>query len=140
MRLSGTLNPSAFSVILAAFSLSMGCGPAAPPSTGAPPRPGDEKSVLRVLVIDDDELASSIGEQWKVRATEEEIDVRAAASKDLAGAKRLSADVVVFPARWMGELAERDLIQPIPETMLLAGTDSEDGSPKIMLYGYSPGV
>jgi multiple sugar transport system substrate-binding protein len=93
-----------------------------------------------VLVIDDLDLAKSIREQWQVRATEDEIDVRTAESKELLTAKRLSADVAIFPARWMGELAERELIQPIPETMLPSGAETDDATTRIAVNDLLPTV
>ena len=60
----------------------------------------------------------------RTRSIDDELEVRTATSKELAEAKRFSADVVVFPARWMGELAERELIQPVPEAMLKDTSDA----------------
>lgn len=93
-----------------------------------------------MLVIDDPALAKSIREQWQVRATDDQIDVRDGLSKELLTAKRLSADVVVFPARWMGELAERELIQPVPETMLPRGENADDTTTRIALNDLLPTV
>lgn len=140
MSLIAILDTRIRGAILAVCCLLAGCGPTATPPGGTATPPGEDKAVLRVLVIDDEELASSIGEQWKVRATEETIEVRTAASKELAEVRRLSADVVVFPARWMGELAERDLIQPIPETMLPTAMPSDHGSPRILVNDLLPTV
>jgi ABC-type glycerol-3-phosphate transport system substrate-binding protein len=125
---------------VAVGSLLLGCGPAASPRGTGTNKPGDVKTSLRVLVIDDADLATSIKQQWQVRAVEEEIEVRAADSKELTTAKRLAADVVVFPARWMGELAERELIQPIPENMLPSGTDAEEGTTRIPVNDLLPTV
>jgi multiple sugar transport system substrate-binding protein len=61
-------------------------------------------------------------------------------SKELITAKRLSADVVVFPARWMGELAERELIQPVPETMLPSGVETDDTTTRIAVNDLLPTV
>lgn len=140
MGLKATHNLRSFGAVLTASLLLAGCGPSATPTANSPKPSPQEKTVLRVLVIDDKELAGSLVEQWRIRATEDEIEVRTASSKELTAARRLSADVIVFPARWMGELAERDLIQPIPESMLPTGTQQEDGSQKIMLNDLLPTV
>jgi multiple sugar transport system substrate-binding protein len=126
--------------VVVACSFLVGCGPSPAPSGSDPARSGEAQAPLRVLVIDDPELAKSIREQWQVRATEDQIDVRDAAGKDLLAAKRLSADVVVFPARWMGELAEHELIQPIPETMLPSGADADETTTQIAVNDLLPTV
>src|SRR4051812_22918830 len=78
--------------LLAGCALS-GCGqsPAA-----RPPSPANEKATIRVLVVDDDALASALKDQWQSRASDDELEVRTATTDQLAAAKRLSTDVVIF--------------------------------------------
>lgn len=75
--------------------------------------PADEPAV-RILVLDDPPLAKAISRTWQERG-EGEIEVSERTSDQVIDSPRkvLDADVVVFPAGMMGELAERDLIVPL---------------------------
>lgn len=140
MRSAYSVIPFRWAALLAACALLLGCDPSlSPPDKGSATGP-EEKPKLRVLVIDDVDLAGAIREQWQVRAVEDELDVQTANSKELPTAKRLSADVVVFPARWMGELAERELIQPIPETMLPGAAEADQSSLQLRINELLPTV
>jgi ABC-type glycerol-3-phosphate transport system substrate-binding protein len=110
-----------FIFAIAALGL-VGCG--TPPGSG--PTEKSERITLRVLVVEDlGGLAKALQEQWNTRSSEDELEVRSTTTAELAKAERLSADVILFPARWIGELAERELIQPIPESVLQASGESE---------------
>jgi ABC-type glycerol-3-phosphate transport system substrate-binding protein len=94
-----------------------GCdGPKPNPNAAAP---GENKTAapLRVLVVDDPEMAAAIREQWSTRSTGQELVVDTAAADDLKTAQRLSADVLVFPTPMLGELAEGELIQPLTDRL-----------------------
>jgi ABC-type glycerol-3-phosphate transport system substrate-binding protein len=113
---------------LAALLLLLGSGGCdRTPSTSEAPNntSSDEPAAIRVLVVDDPDWANVLKEQWQSRATAEEISVHTATTKELTTARRLSADVVIYPARWLGELAERDLIQPVPDALLRASPSGE---------------
>lgn len=69
---------------------------------------------LVLLVIDDPQLGEAAAREWRGR-TEQELTVRNATSAEIATAKRLPADCVVFPAGLLGQLAERGLITPLSE-------------------------
>lgn len=120
--------------VFAACALLPGCSPSTSPSASSTESGPQKQASLRVLVVDDSELAETLREQWQLREVGDGLEVRTATSKDLSAAKRLSADVVVFPARWMGELAERELIQPIPAAML-SGSEGADGVAPLMAVG-----
>jgi hypothetical protein len=74
---------------------------------------------LRVLVIDDEPLAKAIEQAWESRY-ESPLDVKRIAAERVADAKRLGADVVVYPSAVMGLLASRQLIVPLPREVLAA--------------------
>lgn len=74
---------------------------------------------LRVLVIDDEPLAKAIERAWESRY-ESPIDVKRIAVEQLQGAKRLGADVVVYPSAMLGTLASRQLVVPLTREVLAA--------------------
>lgn len=120
--------------VIAAFALLVGCSRSTSPPESSAESGRKKQASLRVLVVDDTELAETIRKQWQLREVGDGLEVRTASSKDLSAARRLSADVVVFPARWMGELAERELIQPIPEA-ILSGSEGADGIAPLITVG-----
>jgi ABC-type glycerol-3-phosphate transport system substrate-binding protein len=99
--------------------VSIGCRPEShsPPPTSAATTP---PPTVRLLVIGDQPLGNAIAQQWQSR-TESEIDVRYATADEIAKAKRLPADVVIFPTGMLGDLAERGFIAPLPEESLRGG-------------------
>jgi len=101
-------------LVLAVSTLVVGCKPDAKPTKGGEKT---EPAPLRVMVIDDPSLADAISKQWKSR-TESDIKIQNATSEDIADARRIPADVVVFPTPQLGLLAERGLIVPLPDDVL----------------------
>ena len=98
------------------FALATGCQPSAPSTEEVTVDSADEPPV-RVLVIQDAVLAEEIQRQWELR-TDQQIVVRERRWEELAAAKRLAADVVIYPAGYLGELAERRLLAPIPTDVI----------------------
>jgi multiple sugar transport system substrate-binding protein len=131
---------SRLSVLL--VSLLVGCGerPAATEIV-APPNAVTRPSVaLRVLVVNDAALAAAINRlrgEW----TEREDGTLAAESKpwgDIQSSKAIDADLIVFSARYLGELAER--VRPIRERVAKGELyDADDVLPlardKLAMYG-----
>ena len=74
---------------------------------------------LRVLVIDDEPLADAIERAWESRY-ENPLQVKRIGGGQIQDAKRLGADVVVYPSAMMGVLASRELIVPLPRKVLAA--------------------
>ncbi len=129
---------SIFSLACNAFAiLLVGCGGTPENSQGTGEGSNTERANIRLLVIDDSELAALIAEQWKTRSLDDDLEIHNATRAELAKAQRLSADVVLFPARWMGELAQRELIQPIPEDLL---KDQEDTAALITVDDLLPTI
>lgn len=91
--------------------------PAEDPSDGAEARLPTEP--IRLLVIDDAPLAETINREWLAHAESplqiEQKSIEQFAAEHLQGAAPLEADAVVYPAGLIGELAERDFIDPLPE-------------------------
>jgi multiple sugar transport system substrate-binding protein len=87
------------------------------PSAAVAPRAAVK---LGVQVVGDDDLAEGIrllrGE-WKARSGGE-LEVETAALDQLAEANLVTGDLVVFPSRWLGTLAERGDLQPIRSSVL----------------------
>jgi ABC-type glycerol-3-phosphate transport system substrate-binding protein len=112
--------------------LLAGCGSSTSPAGKTPGTSGTEKTTLRLLLVDDPALADVVREQWRVRSSDDELEVRTASSQELVSAQRLSADAIIFPASWMGELVERELIQPIPDSVLRS---SDESNPALLKVG-----
>ena len=74
----------------------------------------------RLLVVDDAALAQKIGRvkgEWEARSGAP-LEVKEMGVSELAAAKSLAADVVVYPSIELGDLAERELLRPIPAAWL----------------------
>ena len=106
------LHASLVAILLAASVT--GCRPPQD-HRGQTSRPAEPAAPLRVLVLDDPELAQAITREWQA-LTEHGAAVRHLSSQELlaVSSRRLGADAVVYPSGLLGELAERSLIQPIP--------------------------
>jgi multiple sugar transport system substrate-binding protein len=101
------------------FSLILlGCStqPAAPTASTEPESPG---LPLTVLIIDDPPLAAAVERQWAARA-DGPLRIQQVTTAELLAEKRrhIAADAVIFPSGLMGELAEQNLITPIPAATL----------------------
>jgi multiple sugar transport system substrate-binding protein len=88
------------------------------PQDGGDGAGGDEPSgPLRVLVIDDPELADALDRQWHARS-QTKIEVRQATAADIAAKPRTEADVVIYPSSLLGTLAEIGAIIPLTDQQL----------------------
>lgn len=81
---------------------------------------------LRVLVVDDQEWARGFADQWNARSSGEPLEVKNITLAELAGLKRLTSELIVFPPPALGDLVERELLQPIPNAVITAATASEE--------------
>jgi len=111
------MNHVAFKLLLGAAVLLIGCNDSNAPEVvtteTAPP-----SSPLRLLVVEDPELAQAIVRVWSSRSTvplkliesAEHDFVTELESTDL----QINADAIIYPTRLLGSLAESDLIAPMP--------------------------
>lgn len=75
---------------------------------------------LRLAVVDDPAMAEAIVRlrgEWLAQ-TGAELDVAKLSEKDLAKAKELPADAVLCASHLLGDLAERDLLAPVPPSIV----------------------
>jgi multiple sugar transport system substrate-binding protein len=106
-------------LVLSFITFCVGCGDRNNVATTANPSPSATRPsvALRVLIVNDPQLASAINRlrgEW----AEREGGTFAAESKpwaDVAGIDSLEADIVFFPARYLGELADR--LRPVRESV-----------------------
>ena len=99
--------------------LSAGC----PPSTPKP-RPGKDRLplkgvTLRLAVAADPAMAEAIMQlrgEWNAQ-TGAELEIVELSEDDLRKAETLAADALIIPSYMLGELAERDLISPVPKAI-----------------------
>ncbi len=88
------------------------------PSDGNDGGKGDEPSgPLRVLVVDDADLAQALERQWHARS-QSQVEVRQATPSEVDAKPRTEADVVVYPSSLLGTLAERGAIVPVTDEQL----------------------
>lgn len=73
--------------------------------------------VVRLLVVDDLPLAEAITRQWQARA-EGELEIKNVTSEELVALKKFSADAIIYPSGLLGELAERELVVPVPKDVI----------------------
>ncbi len=99
-------------------SVIMGCSGNSEQETTStqPPTPPPP---LVVLILDDPPLAEAIERQWAARA-DGRLQIQQMTTTDLLSERRrhLAADAVIFPSWLIGELAEQNLISPIPAATL----------------------
>lgn len=76
--------------------------------------PNPSSSPIHVIVVDDEPLAATIRRQWEA-AAEGAIQVENVVSSTVSElqTKRLSADVLIYPSSWLGELVEERMLIPV---------------------------
>lgn len=94
-----------------------GCRPDAPSTRHESRETSQASPPLQLLIVDAPGLAQSIRQQWSVRS-QDEIKVDNITLSDLEGGESRSADVIVYPSRYVGELAEQRRIVPLPKYLL----------------------
>lgn len=107
----------ALGTALATLGMS-GCQPGKEPTAPSKAEKGTSKAAsLRLLVLEDDALRDAIASLWKAQL-ESDAQFVNLTRKELLAAKRVSADVLVFPLELMGTLIENGLIDPLQESAL----------------------
>ena len=71
--------------------------------------------MLVVGIYDDPALSDAIRREW-VATTGQEIDCQNRSLEELNQSSPIKADVLILPVESLGNLAERKLIRPIPES------------------------
>jgi len=100
--------------------LALACGcPTADDGPSPPSKPSKPAVPLRLIVVDDARLAEAVDREWRARA-ETELEVLQKTTDDILDSRlhRLAADAIIYPNGLIGELAERDLIAPIPDEVV----------------------
>ena len=85
----------------------------APPATRA-------SVALRVLVVNDPPLVEAINRlrgEWAERSGGE-LNAMPTTWAELAPSKKLDADLIIFPSRYLGELCTRELLRPVRTSVL----------------------
>jgi multiple sugar transport system substrate-binding protein len=103
----------------AILGLAAGC-PRQADRSDTPAAAPFEGQTVRLVVVDDPELAGAIRKQageWKARSGAE-LELAEAPAADTADLDASRADAVIFPAWQLAELAMRDAIVPLPNDLL----------------------
>jgi len=100
----------AFFLLVIAFA--GGCDKTRQTSPPLGPPAQKTTTTVRVLVVDDRPLANTIRREWTARSGSP-IDVSEATTADLLSRARLQADVIVYPAGLLGELASVGRVVPL---------------------------
>src|SRR3954466_7167464 len=116
---SPTVSLSAFlyCLLASAAMLVAGCPPEQQPMQASRSR---ASVALRVVVVNEPAVTEAINRlkgEWAERSGGE-LSATSKDWKELAEAKQLDADVLVFPSRYMGELCVRGWLQPIRASVL----------------------
>jgi len=106
-------------VLIPAWFAGAGCGgPSSAPQAGpSAPLAGTK---VRLLVVDDPALAQAAARlrgEWQARSGSE-LQLQQMSSEQLLASQDLPADAVICPAWMLGPLAERQLVQELPEPLL----------------------
>lgn len=75
---------------------------------------------LKLLVVDDPALNAAVEKtrgEWLLQ-TGSQLTVQAVSERDLLAAEAIDADAAICPSYMLGDLAERGLISPIPESFV----------------------
>ena len=80
--------------------------------TSDKPLPPAKKATIRILVVDDEPLATAIKEEWE-GVSDAPIELTHASVDEVLNAKRLGADLVFYPSWMLGHLAESKLVRPL---------------------------
>ncbi|MBW3596690.1 MAG: extracellular solute-binding protein [Planctomycetes bacterium] len=102
-------------VIVLVALLFARCRPDEPPPPT--PSPGADNPV-RLLVIDDPQLAEAIRRVWRAKS-EAPLEVSQTPAEELP-AGRLAADAVIYPSGLLGELAESNRLLPLSDDLQAA--------------------
>ena len=76
------------------------------------------KLPLRILVLDDEELAAIVKQEWDSRGGSSRVTNKTSAEWLASDPKRLAADVIIYPCGLLGELAERKFLVPLKDEAL----------------------
>ena len=100
------------------FVLTGGCQEAPPKRPAVAPRQAASK--LSILVVDDSPLAAGIkllrGE-WTERSGGQ-LEIEEGTIQQLLDAKELSADLIIYPSRFVGTLVDRNWLRPVRKSVL----------------------
>jgi multiple sugar transport system substrate-binding protein len=136
-----TLPPASFAVnslvrnCLATSLLVLVC--AGCPQQTAPPQPTppstEPAKPLRLIVVDDPDLAAAANRQWNARS-ETQLHIVAWTRAELQSAieataddrQALSADAVIYPVETMSDLVQRELISEMPDFVRRGNFASDD--------------
>jgi multiple sugar transport system substrate-binding protein len=112
--------------LLMFFAAIGGCNQEQPnsPELGA----SSSRPPLRILVIDDEPLANAVKLAWDSRVGGDTKVTNVTSTELLEFERnRLNADVILYPSWLLGELAERDLIQPLDSDAAADAVLSQQG-------------
>lgn len=95
------------------------CRPSQRSTTEEDEQPKKPQEALRVLVVEDEALASAMQRHWEARAARP-LDIVPATAEEIVAEDRgrLAADVVIYPSGLLGTLAERRWLHPVPDEVL----------------------
>lgn len=116
--LLASLSPGLRCVLIVAVFLPTGCEK----KEALSPAPATSRAsvALKVLVVNDAKLAEAINRlrgEWAERSGGT-LTAEAKAWPDVAKSKEIDADLIIFPAQYLGELAEAKRLRPVRESAL----------------------
>ena len=129
--MTGSLHTRELLGILLLCILGVGCQPES--QRTAQPKPDESEAVplapLRLIVVDDDVLAAAIQREWQAHGREA-LDVEVVEPTTDLQVLGPSADILIFPPCQLGDLAEANVIRPLPRELApgveSAGAEAHD--------------
>ncbi len=94
-----------------------GCNPAAKGPAADAPVDESKLRELKVVLVDDAPFAEVLTRDWK-STSQRPFSVQNVSADELRSMKEIAADVVIYPAAMLGELAESGRIAPLDERTL----------------------
>ncbi len=104
---------------VAAIAMQVGCNPSSPKSTNTPSEPSTPKASkipLRVWLVGEIQQPETLLRQWNA-VSEQAVDFRALKVNELLEAEKCPADLLLYPARLLGELLQRKWIVKLPSSL-----------------------
>lgn len=111
-----------FGASLALLALGLGCKPSKSPQPKTAEPPPVSSVPLQLWIVSPVAEVGMVQRQW-LSGSEQPMEVRSISTADFLAAKAPNCDVVLYPARMLGELVDRKWIAKLPKSISLKGNE-----------------
>lgn len=111
-------------ILMLAGATLVGCRPDAPPEDEVIEEVAERPDDLRLLVVGDPDVGDKIARQWSARRDGELAVVSITAEEFVSSNYEIGADidVVIYPTRFLGDLASNEDLLPVPKWLSKSDT------------------